>query len=66
MRCPTCDGLVTVKQRYVTRTHACGDCRAGNVIGREQFYDFWLDQFTPDEIKDMANAIDAILGLRVG
>jgi hypothetical protein len=42
------------------------DCKRGRVIRREDFYDFWLEQFTPDEIKEMADAIDALLGLRVG
>lgn len=56
---------MTVKQRYVTRTSTCGDCRQGRVIYREQFYDFWLEQFTPDDIKLMGDAIDAILGLRI-
>ena len=66
MRCPVCDGLRGVQGRHVTRVGAvCPDCRRGKVIRREDFYDFWLDQFTPDEIKEMATAIDAILGLRL-
>jgi hypothetical protein len=51
----------------VTRNgNLCRDCRNGRVIGREEFYDFWLLQFTPDEIMEMGRAIDAILGLRKG
>jgi hypothetical protein len=55
-----------VRGRHVTRAAKfCQDCRRGKVIGREHFYDFWLEQFTPDEIKLMGDAIDALLGLRI-
>ena len=66
VRCPTCNGLRGVNRRHVTRHNGtCGECRAGRVVTRERFYDFWLEQFTPDEIKEMGQAIDAILCLRI-
>ena len=66
VRCPSCDGLRAVHRRHATRTGTlCGDCRRGEVIRREDFYDFWLEQFTPDDIKDMGAAIDALLCLRI-
>lgn len=57
---------MTVETRHVTRAKSCVDCRKGQVIRREDFYDFWLEQFTPSEIKEMGDAIDAILCLRIG
>lgn len=67
IRCPTCDGLRGVHARHLPRQKpVCGDCRNGHVIRREHFYAFWLEQFTPDEIREMADAIDALLGLRIG
>ena len=66
IRCPSCDGLRGVQERHVTRSEKmCQDCRRGKVIRREDFYGFWLEQFSDDEIKEMADAIDALLGLRI-
>lgn len=68
VRCPICDGLRNISRRHVARSGGkpCTDCRKGHVIRREQFYDFWLEQFTPDDVKLIGDAIDAMLGLRVG
>ena len=35
----------------------CADCRAGNVVYRNQFHNYWLARFTMEEINEMARAI---------
>ena len=35
----------------------CIDCRKGRVVHREDFYDFWTERFTLEEIRDLGRAI---------
>jgi hypothetical protein len=58
VRCPSCNGLRPVSQRIVLRVRrTCLDCRKGNVVYREDFYDFWTQNFSMQEIEEMAKAI---------
>jgi hypothetical protein len=58
IRCPSCGGLRGIHLRH-SRSFSgkCYDCRRGRVIRREEFYDFWIKRFTPQEIQDMARAM---------
>ena len=58
VRCPSCDGLRAISTRIVRRSkRVCLDCRGGNVVYREDFYDFWTQSFSMQEIQEMARAI---------
>ena len=35
----------------------CSDCRDGNVVTRAEFFDFWLEHFSLEEIVQMGRAI---------
>ena len=58
VRCPSCGGLRGVSARHASRIGGnCSECRKGRVVRREDFYVFWLERFSPDEIREMARAI---------
>jgi hypothetical protein len=58
VRCPSCGGLRGVSARHAARNGGnCWDCKKGRVVRREDFYAFWLERFSPDEIREMAQAI---------
>ncbi len=41
----------------MTRTGICMDCRQGRVVFRSDFYGYWEDRFTREEILEMAKAV---------
>lgn len=58
IRCPSCGGLRGCLKGHERRQPGkCKECRRGRVIKREQFWDFWLESFSDDEIGEMARAI---------
>ena len=58
LRCPSCGGLRAVSKRISLRCkRTCLDCRKGKVIRREDFYSFWTERYTMDEIMEMGRAI---------
>ena len=57
VRCPSCNGLRPVSKRAIRAKRVCIDCRKGRVVYREDFYDFWTERFTLEEIKDLGRAI---------
>lgn len=59
VRCWQCNGLRPVERRFATRygNSLCGDCRAGRVVPRTRFHNYWLERFTMEEIEEMARAI---------
>lgn len=58
VRCPSCNGLRPVSKRIVLRVkRTCIDCRKGQVVYREDFYEFWTQRYSLDEIKEMGRAI---------
>jgi hypothetical protein len=59
VRCPSCGGLRGTLRRYVTRygNSPCPDCRAGHVVHRTQFHNFWLERFSREECVEMGRAI---------
>ena len=58
LRCPSCGGLRAVSKRISLRCkRTCLDCRKGNVVYREDFYEFWTQTFSMDEIREMGRAI---------
>lgn len=58
VRCPSCLGLRGVSKRHASRTHRCKECKRGKVIRREEFWEWWLERFTQQEINEMAEALD--------
>lgn len=58
IRCPSCDGLRPLSKRANLRVkRTCLDCRKGNVVYREDFYAFWTETYTMEEIREMGRAI---------
>lgn len=58
VRCPSCEGLRAIYvKRHRSFSGKCYDCRRGKVVRREEFYAFWIERFTPQEISDMARAM---------
>ena len=58
VRCPCCKGLRPISKRISIRAkRTCLDCRKGQVVYRKDFYEFWTQSFTMEEIEDMARAI---------
>ncbi len=57
VRCSSCLGLRTVSHRNRGSIALCPDCRRGEVIPRETFYAWWLEQFSAEECAAMARAI---------
>lgn len=59
VRCPSCGGLRGIHLRNTRRHYSgkCFDCKRGRVIRREEFYDFWMQRFTAQEIQIMGKAI---------
>jgi hypothetical protein len=58
VRCPSCQGLRPISRRIFTRAkRTCIDCRNGEVVYREDFYDYWTELFTLEEIEEMGRAI---------
>jgi hypothetical protein len=58
VRCPSCNGLRPVSKRISLRVkRTCLDCRKGEVVYRADFYEFWTQSFTMDEIREMGRAI---------
>jgi len=58
IRCPRCQGLRAVSKRISLRCkRVCIDCRRGQVVYRSDFYEFWTERFTLDEIREMSRDI---------
>jgi hypothetical protein len=58
IRCPRCKGLRSCWPRHERRRAGlCADCKEGRVVTSEQFFGFWLEHFSNDEIDEMAQAI---------
>lgn len=58
IRCPMCGGLRGCLKGHERRQPGkCIECRAGRVVKREEFWSFWLEQFTGEEILEMKEAI---------
>jgi hypothetical protein len=58
VRCPSCDGLRALSTRIAIRAkRTCIDCRNGNVVYRADFYEFWTQKYTMEEIREMGRAI---------
>jgi hypothetical protein len=53
---------MSVSQRRATEGRKCPDCKRGRVIRREDFYDFWLERFTVEEICEMNEALKGVWG----
>jgi hypothetical protein len=57
-RCPSCGGLRGVAARHASRNgETCLDCKHGRVVTREEFYAFWLERFSIEELREMARAL---------
>lgn len=57
VRCPICDGLREISARRARLARPCRDCRSGRIVLRSEFYSFWLERFSDEEIAEMARAI---------
>lgn len=58
IRCPSCGGLRSCLKGHENRqSQTCKDCRAGRVVTREEFWSFWLERFSEEEIDLMNEAI---------
>ena len=57
VRCPSCSGLRTISYRNRDTAALCADCRAGEVVRRETYWDWWLERFSAAECAAMARAI---------
>lgn len=59
VRCPSCDGLrgVSMRRSRDTALALCPDCMRGNVVTRAEYHQWWLDRFTPEEIRALGRAI---------
>lgn len=57
VRCRCCDGLRSLARRNESSEALCKDCRSGRVTTRMDYFGWWEERFTPDEIEGMAKAI---------
>ena len=57
MRCPSCSGLRTISYRNRDTAALCPDCRRGEIVRRETYWDWWLERFSAAECAAMARAI---------
>lgn len=58
VRCSACLGLHTVSARHARRNTICRACSHGRTPKYiEEYFDFWLERFSMDEIKLIAMAI---------
>lgn len=58
VRCARCQGLHTVSARHARRKTMCRACSHGRTPTHiQEYYDFWLERFSMDEIVVMAVAI---------
>ena len=57
MRCPSCSGLRTISYRNRDTDARCLDCRRGEIVRRETYWDWWLERFSAAECAAMARAI---------
>lgn len=47
-----------MSRRHFLRSNGlCKDCRAGQIVERSQYHNYWLKRFTAEEIDEMAGAI---------
>ena len=58
VRCPICKGLRGIQKRHLNRSgKICPDCKKGHVVPMTQFYNYWLERYSMDEIREMGRAI---------
>ena len=57
VRCPSCSGLRTISYRNRDTDARCLDCRRGEIVRRETYWDWWLERFSAAECAAMARAI---------
>ena len=57
VRCSSCLELRTVSYRNRDTAALCSDCRRGEVVPRENYYEWWLQRFSAEECAAMARAI---------
>ena len=57
VRCPSCSGLRTIAYRNRDTDALCPDCRRGDIVRRETYWDWWLERFSAAECAAMARAI---------
>ena len=57
VRCPSCSGLRTISYRNRDTDALCLDCRRGEIVRRETYWDWWLERFSAAECAAMARAI---------
>ena len=55
--CPSCSGLRTISYRNRDTDARCLDCRRGEIVRRETYWDWWLERFSAAECAAMARAI---------
>ena len=61
-----CSGLRTISYRSRDTDALCPDCRAGEVVRRETYWDWWLERFSAAECAAMARAIWGVAGRTPG
>jgi len=59
LRCPSCDGLRSVSARTARRREGtvCAQCAKGRVVTRADLFDYWLQRFSLEEIRELAFGI---------
>jgi hypothetical protein len=56
--CPSCEGYAASPHGTRTETATCA--KTANADGscvREEFYSFWLERFTAEELREMGRAV---------
>ena len=57
VRCPSCHGLRSISVRNRDSGALCRDCRRGEVVTPEEFFEFWLERFSLAQIRRMGKEI---------